>query len=138
MIADAAYPKQSNPAIKTININATQLEAVELVNRLIDKAGHVDANVFIDEELAFVSEADSKAIGFYRTRLMQLLDGKSINVKLHEDIIRELDNSAALFNVLILKTNFAVPYSSVFFQLECGYWNGKAEKELRNKMSSNE
>ena len=55
---------------------------------------------------------------------------------LHEDIIRELDASAKLFNVLIIKTDLAIPYTSVFFQLECGYWNVEAEKNLRQKLKN--
>ncbi|AZQ64777.1 hypothetical protein EI427_21365 [Flammeovirga pectinis] len=131
VIADAAYPQQSNPAIKTITINATQLEAVEYVQQLIKEAKHVDANIFVDKEMAFVAEPAAKGIKSYRTALNKLLDGKSVTRKLHEDIIRELDTSAKLFNVLIIKTDLAIPYTSVFFQLECGYWNAASEENLR-------
>ena len=55
---------------------------------------------------------------------------------LHEDIIRELDTSAKLFNVLVIKTDLAIPYTSVFFQLECGYWNANAEKNMRQQLES--
>jgi len=134
VIADAAYPEQSNPAIQTITIDATQLEAVAYVSQLIEKASHVDANIFVDKEMAFVSEENAKGITAYRTDLDQLLSGKNTKTSLHEDIIRELDASAKLFNVLIIKTDLAIPYTSVFFQLECGYWNAEAEEQLRNKM----
>ena len=39
------------------------------------------------------------------------------------------------FHVLLLKTNHTQPYTSVFLQLECGYWSPKAEKELRTAMA---
>jgi hypothetical protein len=138
VIADGAYPQQSNPAIKTISVEASQLEAIEFVNRLIEKAGHVDANIFVDKELAYVPEKDAKGIETYRTNLNELLAGKPVKTMLHEDIIRELDASAKLFNVLIIKTDLALPYTSVFFQLECGYWNAAAEEELRKKIRNNE
>ncbi len=134
VIADAAYPEQSNPAIQTITIDATQLEAVEYVSQLIEQASHVDANIFVDKEMAFVSEENAKGITAYRTNLEQILAGKNTEKLLHEDIIRELDASAKLFNVLIIKTDLAIPYTSVFFQLECGYWNAELEEQLRNKM----
>jgi len=134
VIADAAYPEQSNPAIQTITIDATQLEAVEYVSQLIEQTSHVGANIFVDKEMAFVSEENAKGITAYRTDLDQILAGKNTEKLLHEDIIRELDASAKLFNVLIIKTDLAIPYTSVFFQLECGYWNGKSEEQLRNKM----
>jgi hypothetical protein len=49
----------------------------------------------------------------------------------HEDIIKMLDKAAETFNVLILKTDLALPYTSVFFQLDCGYWSAEAEAKLR-------
>ena len=134
VIADGAYPQQSNPAIETITIEASQLEAVEYVSNLVAKATHVDANIFVDKEMAFVSETNAKGITAYRNDLNNLLDGKPVKTMLHEDIIRELDASAKLFNVLIIKTDLAIPYTSVFFQLECGYWNGASEGELRDAL----
>jgi len=132
VVADGAYPEQSNSAIKTITVDADQLEVVSYVNEIIKKATHVDANIFIDKEMAFVSEEDAKGIESYRTNLNKLLEGKPSKTMLHEDIIRELDASAKLFNILIIKTDLAIPYTSVFFQLECGYWNAEAENKLRN------
>lgn len=134
VVADGAYPKQSNPAIKTIAVDADQLEVVNYVNQLIAKANHVDANIFVDKEMDFVAEEDAAGIDKYRTELTNLLETKSVKTKLHESIISELDNSAKLFNVLIIKTNLAIPYTSVFFQLECGYWNGDAEKNMRQQL----
>ena len=134
VVADAAYPQQSNPAIKTISIDATQLEAVDFVSQSIKIAPHVEANIFVDKELSFVPEKDAKGIEAYRAELNQILAGKNVKTMLHEDIIRELDASAKLFNVLIIKTEMALPYTSVFFQLECGYWNSEAEENLRKEI----
>jgi len=134
VIADAAYPLQSNQAIKTINIKADQLEAVEFVNRLIEKAKHVDANIFIDKEMEFVPEKDAKGIESYRTGLNKILEGMSVKTMPHEDIILELDSSAKLFDILIIKTDLIIPYTSVFFKLECGYWTTDAERNLRTNI----
>ena len=131
VVADAAYPQQSNPAIRTIAIDASHLQAVEFVSGLIEKAKHVDANIYVDEELAFVPEKHARGIESYRNGLNKVLSGKSTQALMHEEIIRKLDESAKLFNILILKTDLSIPYTSVFFQLECGYWDSGAEKELR-------
>ena len=136
VIADAAYPEQSNPAIKTITIDDSQLEAVEFVRQLVEKTSHVDANIFVDKEMTYVQEKDAEGISSYRTDLEKILKGKPVKTLLHEDIIRELDESAKLFNVLIIKTDLAIPYTSVFFQLECGYWNAEAEKNMRQQLEA--
>ena len=88
----------------------------------------------MDKELEFVPERDAKGINAYRTKLNELLDGKPVKNMLHEDIIRELDASAKLVNVFIIKTDLTIPYTSVFFQLECGYWNAAAEENLRKEI----
>ena len=37
---------------------------------------------------------------------------------INEDIIRNLDNSAKVFDVLNITINFSIPYTLVFFQLK--------------------
>jgi len=39
--------------------------------------------------------------------------------------------------VLVIKTDMTIPYTSVFFELDCGYWDSDAEKRLREGMLSN-
>ncbi|MFP4367529.1 MAG: hypothetical protein ACLFQA_10585 [Bacteroidales bacterium] len=135
LMLSCTSPEQKNqPAIQTITIDATQLEAVEFVNQLIENAGHVDANIFLDKEMAFVPEKYAKGIESYRTALDQILVGKNLTTMLHENIISELYASAELFSVLIIKTGLTLPYTSVFFQLECGYWSNDDEKRLRAEM----
>lgn len=136
VVADGAYPKQSNPAIKTITVDANQLEVVQFVNEVIKKSSHVQANIFFDKEMAFVAEKDAKGIDKYRTELNKILETKKVQTMLHEDIIKELDNSAKVFDVLIIKTNLSIPYTSVFFQLDCGYWNAEAENNLRTNLNA--
>jgi len=136
VIADSAYPEQSNPAIKTITIDDSQIDAIEFVSELVEKTSHVDAHIFVDKEMTYVQEKDAEGISSYRTELDKILKGKPVKSLLHEDIIRELDESAKLFNVLIIKTDLAIPYTSVFFQLECGYWNAEAEKNMREQLEA--
>lgn len=138
VIADAAYPQQSNQAIKTLVINADQLEVVEFVTQSIEKAKHVNATIFIDKELEFVPEKAAEGIENYRAKLDNLLEGKSVKTMLHEEIIQKIDSSAKLFNVLILKTDLVIPYTSVFFELECGYWNAVDEENLRAIIAGSE
>lgn len=137
VVADAAYPQQSNPAIQTMTIDAGQLEAVEFVIDLINNSGHVDANIFVDKEMAYVAEKNANGIEAYRNDLNKVLDGKPVKAMLHEEIINQLDKSAELFNVFILKTDLTIPYTSVFFQLECGYWDAASEGELRDLLNKN-
>ena len=138
VIADAAYPQQSNQAIKTLVINADQLEVVEFVTQSIEKAKHVNATIFIDKEMEFVPEKAAEGIENYRDKLDNLLKGRPVKTMLHEQIIQKIDSSAKLFNVLILKTDLAIPYTSVFFELECGYWDADDEENIRAIITGSE
>ena len=56
----------------------------------------------------------------------------------HEQIIAKLDQTAQLFRVLIVKTDLTIPYTSIFFELDCGYWSAEAEQRLRQSISSSD
>jgi len=55
-------------------------------------------------------------------------------MKLHEEIISRLDRTGDVFQVLAIKTKMRLPYTSVFVELDCGYWNAQAEDRLRAAM----
>jgi D-ribose pyranose/furanose isomerase RbsD len=131
VVADSAYPKQSAAGIETIATGKGQIEVLELVLDAIAEAPHVQAIVMLDAELDSVAEADAPGVTEYRAQLKACLQGKQVKVMPHEDIIAELDQASEMFNVLLLKTDMTLPYTSVFLQLDCGYWNADKEKCLR-------
>jgi hypothetical protein len=134
MIVDAAYPSLGKPAIKTILTGESQLTVVREVLKAVYQAPHISPQVFLDKEMDFVTEADAGGIDSYRNQLMKLLEGQPIEKMLHEDLIAIIDDSANTFNILVLKTNMTIPYTSVFIRLDCGYWNPEQENVLRGRM----
>lgn len=135
VVADSAYPAQSRPGIETIVAGGDHVAAVRKVLEQIAPSTHVRANVYVDRELDFVAESDAPGIGLCRQRLLALLEGANIRQLPHEEIIARLDASAQMFRILIVKTDLALPYTSVFFELDCGYWSAEAEARLRSAMS---
>jgi len=136
VIADSAYPAQSRPAIETMVADAEQTTVLERTSAILARCQHIKANIYTDEELACVREEDAPGISSYRERLGSLLAGSEIRVLPHEEIIAKLDRAGELFRVLVIKTNMRIPYTSVFFELDCGYWNTQAEKRLRASMKT--
>ena len=134
VVSDSAYPKQSAPGIETIYTGATQIEVLKKVLVAIDDAPHVFAAVMVDKELDYITEEDAPGITEYRDQLGTLLKGKHKEVKLHEEIISQLDQGSKLFNVLLLKSNMTIPYTTIFLRLECGYWDEVKEKKLRQSL----
>jgi hypothetical protein len=136
VVADSAYPLQSKDGIETIVSGEDQLEVVRHVFDAIHSAGHIRANIYADRELAFVPEIDAPGIDDYRKGLHTLLSSARVNYIPHDQVIAKLDQSAQVFRVLIIKTDMTIPYTSVFFELDCGYWNADAEQRLRQAIAA--
>jgi L-fucose mutarotase/ribose pyranase (RbsD/FucU family) len=136
VIADAAYPMQSAPGIETIATGDDHFEVLNHVLEAIDGDTHVRAIVMLDAELEHVSPDDAPGVTDYRTRLRESLGDMKSKVMPHEEIISRLDEDSRMFNVLLLKTNLTIPYTSVFIQLDAGYWDADKEKRLRDSFES--
>jgi len=138
VIADAAYPAQCAAGITTVLADADQLDVVRQVLSAISAATHVKPTIYTDRELSYVSEPDAPGVTEYRAQLadlMQWSDGRTTHLdELHEAIIAKLDRAAATFDVLIVETRMAIPYTSVFLELDCAYWTAGAEARLRANM----
>ncbi|MGO9433040.1 MAG: RbsD/FucU domain-containing protein [Terracidiphilus sp.] len=134
VVADAAYPAQSNPGIETIATGAEHLEVLKTTLDAIANGKHVKAKIYLDAEFKLVSEQDAPGVTTYRQRLARLIGGRDAETMRHDEIIAKLDQSGKLFRILVLKSNLTIPYTSVFLELDCRYWNNDAEERLRRSM----
>ena len=135
VVADSAYPLQSNPGIETIVSGSEHLRVLHAALDLISKMPHVRPIIYTDKELEFVPDSDAPGITAYRQRLATLLNNQPVQTMPHEEIIHRLDEAARTFNVLIIKTNLTLPYTSVFLQFAAAYWSDDAEQRLRQLMT---
>jgi D-ribose pyranose/furanose isomerase RbsD len=138
VVADSAYPAQIAPGIETIYVGGDQLQAVAEVLSLVATQKHVRPKVFCDAELFAVGEEDAPGITAYRDHLASLLKEKPVQYVPHEEVINKLDEAAKTFRVIIIKTDLALPYTSVFLELDCGYWSAEAEQRLRDRLRDKE
>lgn len=136
VIADSAYPAQSRQGVETIVADEEQTTALVKTFAILRECKHIKPTIYTDRELAFVSEEDAPGITSYREQLGDLLKGYEVRALPHEEIISRLDRIGEMFRVLLIKTRMRIPYTSVFFDLECGYWNAQAEDRLRAALSS--
>jgi hypothetical protein len=132
VVAGAAYPAQVAPGIETVVTRADQLDVVRALLDELGKAKHVRPVVYTDAELPFVPEKDAPGIGDYRRDLKGLLADLKPQSMPHEQLIDRLGKAGERFRVLVLKTDLALPYTTVFVELEAGYWSAEAEARLRD------
>lgn len=135
VVADAAYPAQSNPGIETMFTGDDHAEVLSKILAAMGASGHLRAHAYVDAELKFVAEQDAPGVSAIREKLTRLLAGENTRELAHEEIIARLDQAGKLFRILILKSTLAIPYTSVFLELDCGYWSQEGEKRLRDRQA---
>jgi hypothetical protein len=138
LIVDSAYPLQASDGIETIETNASQSQVIRYVLAAIDRSIHVRPLIYMDAELPYVPEQDAPGATAYRYEIKQLFRDFPIEQLPHERIISTVDETSKQFHVLVLKTNMAIPYTSVFIRLDCKYWSADAEARMRAKMNASE
>lgn len=136
LVVDSAYPEQVGAGIETVETNSDQLTVVRTVLNAINNSIHVRPIIFMDAELPFVADQKAPGVSNYRAQISALLHDYQVTSRLHQSLIDEVAKDGAQYRVLILKTNLAIPYTSVFIHLDCKYWSAEDERELRESMRS--
>jgi D-ribose pyranose/furanose isomerase RbsD len=135
LVVDKAYPMQSASGIETIYTGEKLIPVLKEVLRSIQNERHAKPIVYTDKELLFMRDDLSKGVESFKASLAQTLSKQKIEVIPHEEVFAKLDEASKLFNVLVLKTECLMPYTSVFIELDCGYWSPEREKTLRERIS---
>ena len=136
VVADSAFPLQISPGIETLVSNEDHFAVLEKVLAALDRSKHIKPHIWLDQELDFVPEELSPGADACRGRLAGLLRGRDAKPILHADLIARLDQAGRVFKILMIKTTLAVPYTSVFFELDCGYWTPESEAVMRDRMKA--
>ena len=136
VVADSAYPEQVSPGVTTIYTGSTQLAVVKSVLSELGHAKHVFPKVAVDAELSEVPDELAPGVEKYRRDLTKLLGSRPVSRIPHEALIGKLDEAGKTFRIIILKTDLTIPYTSVFFELDCAYWGPTKEQALREKMKA--
>ncbi|HYA48652.1 MAG TPA: hypothetical protein VEG35_03040 [Burkholderiales bacterium] len=134
VVADAAFPLQVSPGMEVVVSNEDHFAVLEKVLKTLDASRHVRPKVYLDKELEYVPEALAPGMDACRKRLKTMLAGRDAKPVLHEGLIARMDQVAKMFRILMIKTNLTLPYTTVFLELDCGYWGPEAEAKMREKM----
>lgn len=134
IIAESSFPVVSRRGVRTVVVGAEIPELVDFVVNNLERSENVTPSFNTARELPFVSNDRAPGIDQFR---------KELNDALHGHKVRELDyrslsllahSDASKFAVLVLKSKTALPYSSVFIELDSGYWDRDLEDELQGNI----
>lgn len=128
-IVDAAFPWSIAPGIEMLESREEIGEVLAFGLQAVGDAPHLRPITHLARELDFVPHARS-----LRQELLNAIEGLETRRTLHSDILATLDRVGREYRILMLKTTCVIPYTSVFFELECGYWPAEAEAEMREAM----
>ena len=136
IVADKALPQQNAAGIEYINTNENLLAVLDHVLKEVNASNHVKPIIYRDKELSFITEQQSHGVKTFTKQSEKLFNNQPVQTLLHDSVFVKLDAASKFFKVLVLKTDETIPYTSVFLQLDCAYWNAEKEEQLRKNMSN--
>lgn len=134
VVADSAFPAQISPGMEVVVSNEDHFAVLEKVLQALGQSKHIRPIVYLDKELDFVPEDQAPGIDACRKRLKDMLSRYGTKPILHEKLIARMDQVAKTFRILMIKTNLTLPYTTIFMELDCGYWGPESEAKMREKM----
>jgi len=136
LIVDKAFPVQNSDGIITISTGEKLLPVLKYTLDKLSQCSHVKPNIFIDRELNFITSTQVSEIKQYRDSMKFALTNFNVGTLKHDSVFLKIDEAAKLFRIIVLKTEEVIPYSSVFIQLDCKYWNAEKQLELEEAMKN--
>ena len=131
LVLDKAFPEQNSSGIEYIYVEAGLNQTLQYVLNELEASDHVSPVIYRDLELEYLTEEQVKGIDKFKQESEDVLSGKKVQRLLHEEVFKLLDESSEMFKIFAIKTNCIMPYTSVFIQLDCGYWTPEQEEKLR-------
>ncbi|MBC8126409.1 MAG: hypothetical protein H8M99_04580 [Gloeobacteraceae cyanobacterium ES-bin-144] len=134
VIAEASFPAQSRHGVHQVAASVDVPEAVDYVLRTLEQSENVRPQVYVTRELRSVENDFAPGIDELRKRLLTSLHGHETTELDQQSLLTLLEDANRSFDVLVIRTTTALPYSSVFLELRPGYWDVDSETRLRERI----
>ena len=131
VIAEASYPAHSRSGTRQLNTYEQIPVVLDEVLQTLERTEHVRPKIYMTSELQAVENDYAPGVDKLRADLDSALHGHEV-IRLEQESLETLVQDAQRsFDVLVLRTTTALPYSSIFIELEPGYWDGESETRMR-------
>ena len=134
VIAEASFPAHNRPGIRQVSAPVDVPEALDYVLRALEQTENVRPQIYQTRELRSVENDFAPGIDDLRKRLESSLHGHETTEIDQQSLLTLLQDANRSFDVLVIRTPTALPYSSVFLELQPGYWDVDSETRLREKI----
>jgi D-ribose pyranose/furanose isomerase RbsD len=134
VVAEASFPAHSRLGVRQVSANAEVPEVVDYVLNALESTQHVRPRIFLTRELRAVENDFAPGIDELREKIAVSLHGHEPTELDQESLLTLLESANQSFDVLVIRTPTALPYSSVFLELQPGYWDAESEQRLRARI----
>jgi hypothetical protein len=134
VVAEASFPAHSRSGVRQVTAPVEVPEAVDYVLQALERTENVRPQVYLTRELRSVENDFAPGIDDLRKRIQGSLHGHEATELDQQSLLTLLEDANRSFDVLVIRTQTALPYSSVFLELKPGYWDADSETRLRERI----
>jgi L-fucose mutarotase/ribose pyranase (RbsD/FucU family) len=134
VIAEASFPAHSRTGVRQVAAPVEIPEAVDYVLQALERTENVRPQVYVTREMRSVENDFAPGIDDMRKRIQASLHGHEATELDQQSLLTLLEDANRSFDVLVIRTQTALPYSSVFLELKPGYWDADSEALLRERI----
>ncbi|MEX1114414.1 MAG: hypothetical protein WEB53_04145 [Akkermansiaceae bacterium] len=135
VIAEASFPAHSRPGVRQVNASVEVPEALDYVLGVLEQTENVRPHVYVTREVSAVENDFAPGIDDYRKRVELAFHGHERTGLDQQSLLTLLQDANRSFDVLVIRTTTALPYTSVFLELQPGYWDVDSETRLRDNIA---
>ena len=136
VIAESSFPAYNHPGTRQVNTHQPADVVLDQVLRSLESTEHLRPRIYLPREMNAVENDFAPGIDQYRSDLSHALHSYETLQLEQESIVTLMNHAQHNYDVLVLRTSTALPYTSVFLDLQPGYWDGESESRMRKKLRS--
>ena len=134
VVAEASFPAHSRPGVRQINANEEIPAVVDEVLRTLEQTEHVTPRIYLAREMRVVENDYAPGIDDFRKQLQGAMHAHETTELEQQSLLTLMEDTTKSFEILVIRTTTALPYTSVFMELQPGYWNADSESRLREQL----
>lgn len=134
VVAEASFPLHNRPGLRLVNAPVEVPEAVDHVLQALERTENLRPQVYLTRELRSVENDYAPGIDQLRERLREAMHGHEFTVLDQQSLLTLIEDANRSFDVLVIRTQSALPYCSVFMEMRPGYWDAESEERLRERI----
>lgn len=135
VIAEASFPAYSRAGLRQVSANVEIPEALNYVLASLEQTQTVRPQIYLPREMRSLENDYAPGIEQHRKRMTAALHGHETTELDQQSLLTLMKDANQSFDVLVIRTTTALPYTSVFMELQPGYWDAESEIRLRERIS---